>query len=81
MIRSCPGAGVIKEVRPEYVRCPHCRTEVEVWSDEFRARCPECQALVYREQGVTCLDWCSKAAECVGSSTLAAYKRARKRSS
>jgi hypothetical protein len=81
MIRSCPGAGVIKEVRPEYVRCPHCRTEVEVWSDEFRARCPECEAFVYRDQGVTCLDWCSKAAECVGDSTLSAYRRARERSS
>jgi len=78
MLSSCPGASTIKELCPRYIRCPHCKTEVEIWSDEFRARCPTCQAWVYAEQGVTCLDWCAKAAECVGAATLAAYRRARK---
>ena len=80
MLRSCPGARVIKEVRPEYVRCPHCEAEVEIWSDEFRAHCDHCSAWVYRRPGATCLDWCAKAQSCVGLATLAAYKRARKRS-
>ena len=81
MLNSCPGSRTIKEARPEYLRCPHCRTEIEVWSDEYRARCPDCQAWVYRNQGATCLDWCAKAEECVGSATLGAYNRARERSS
>ena len=81
MLRSCPGARTVKEIRPEYIICPHCRTEVEVWSDEFRVRCSQCNAWVYRKQGATCLDWCAQAANCVGSAALAAYKRARKRTS
>jgi len=80
MLRSCPGARTIKELRPEYIRCPHCAAEVEVWSDEFRARCTHCDAWVYRKQGVPCLDWCSEAERCVGTSVLRGYKRARKRS-
>ena len=77
MLRSCPGARKTREPRPEYVRCPHCQNEVEIWTDEYRARCEGCDALVYRWQGATCLDWCAKAEECVGSSAFAGYKRAR----
>lgn len=80
MLRGCPGARAIREVRPEYVHCPHCRTELEIWSDEYRARCPACHAWVYRKQGVTCLDWCAQAEKCVGSAALVAYKRARETS-
>lgn len=78
MLDACPGARELREARPEYMRCPCCQNEVEIWSDEFRARCNHCQTWVYREQGVTCLDWCQKAEQCVGLSTLAAYRRARK---
>jgi len=81
MLTSCPGARTVKEICPEYMLCPHCGVEVEVWSDEFRARCPQCHAWVYRQQGPTCLDWCAQAERCVGISTLAAYKRAREHSS
>jgi len=79
MLRSCPGARSLKDIRPEYVRCPHCQTEVEIWTDEYRARCPTCHAWVYREQGLTCLDWCAEAERCVGAARLAAYRRARAR--
>lgn len=79
MLKSCPGASSIKEIRPFYVQCPHCQTEVEVWSDEFRARCPTCKAWVYAKQSTTCLAWCAQAEACVGAAALAAYRRARKR--
>ena len=75
MLRSCPGASVVKALKPYDVTCPHCGTEAEVWSDELRARCPTCHAWVYRERGATCLDWCAKAKECVGAAALAAYRR------
>lgn len=75
MATSCPGARAIQEPRPECVRCPHCQQEVEIWSDEYRVRCPGCRAWIYREQGATCLDWCAKAEECVGASALANYRR------
>ncbi|MBC7234595.1 MAG: phosphohydrolase [Chloroflexi bacterium] len=80
MLNTCPGSRAIKELRPEYIRCPHCQTEVEVWNDEFRARCRTCGAWVYRAQGATCLDWCKEAERCVGSAALAAYRRAREQS-
>jgi len=76
MSQSCPGARLIKEPRPEYVRCPHCQGEVEVWSDEYRARCQTCHAWVLREGGASCLDWCAEAERCVGATALAAYRRA-----
>jgi hypothetical protein len=76
--RSCPGAQLLKEARPEFITCPHCQNEVEVWSDEFRARCGVCHAWVYRQQGATCLDWCAQAERCVGASTLARYRQTRK---
>jgi len=78
MSNSCPGARMIREPRPEYVLCPHCQSEVEIWSDEFRARCGHCKAWVFREQGATCLDWCKQAEQCVGAAALASYRRARK---
>ena len=78
MLRGCPGSKLIKEARPEYIACLHCQTEIEIWSDEYRVRCPKCQAWTYREQGPTCLDWCKKAEECVGSQALASYEQAKK---
>ena len=81
MDKSCPGSRAIKDLAPYYIRCPHCKAEEEIWSDGFRARCKVCNAWVFREQGVTCLDWCAKAAECVGPATLKAYQQARKSSS
>jgi hypothetical protein len=77
MRNQCPGSQSVKEARPEYVRCPHCGGEVEVWTDEVRGRCSLCNAWVYREQGATCLDWCQQAEQCVGLSALAAYRHAR----
>lgn len=77
MAAYCPGSKFIREARPEIARCPHCQTEVEVWSDEPRARCSSCRAWVYRQQGATCLDWCKKAEECVGVEALAAYRHAK----
>ena len=79
MLRSCPGARSLVDIRPEDIPCPHCLTLVEIWSDEYRARCPQCNAWVYRRQGTLCLDWCAKAQECVGVAAYAAYQRGRAR--
>ena len=75
MAKSCPGAIVFKEARPDYVECPYCGGEMEVWSDEPLARCPHCHLWVSKERGASCIDWCKFAAECVG---LEAYERLRK---
>ncbi len=67
---SCPGARLFREVRPEYLSCPHCGAEVEIWSDELVARCLQCGHAVPRERGASCIDWCAHAAECVGAQKL-----------
>jgi DNA-directed RNA polymerase subunit RPC12/RpoP len=74
LAKGCPGARTIREARPEYVACPHCGQETELWSDEPVARCPHCRGRVAREGGASCLDWCASAAVCVG---MERYRRVR----
>jgi len=72
LYKGCPGAIRFKEAVPEYVDCPECGKETEIWSDELVARCHHCQALVRRDRGPSCIDWCQYAEECIG---VEAYKR------
>jgi len=65
-LRGCPGATRSKEVRPEDIDCPFCGAEVEIWSHEQVAECPECGHKVTRSLGASCIDWCAHARECVG---------------
>jgi DNA-directed RNA polymerase subunit RPC12/RpoP len=78
LFSGCPGARDIREVKPEDVECPECGGEVEIWSDELSARCPDCGARVTREQAPSCIDWCSFAEQCIGTEK---YQRLKKRRS
>lgn len=69
--KSCPGSRTIREPRPEYINCPECSTEVEIWTDELKATCPGCSNKVYRAQQASCIDWCPHAKECVGPEAYA----------
>ncbi len=64
--KSCPGSRTIREPRPEYINCPDCGAEVEIWTDELKAICSSCGNKVYRAQQASCIDWCPHAKECVG---------------
>ena len=72
--KSCPGSRTIREPRPEYINCPDCGREVEIWTDELKATCPGCGNKVFRAQQASCIDWCPHAKECVGPE---AYERLR----
>jgi len=72
--KTCPGSNAIREPRPEYLNCPDCGREVEIWTDELKATCPGCGSKVFREQTASCIDWCPHAEECVGPE---AYQRLR----
>jgi hypothetical protein len=72
LAQGCPGARTIREARPEYIDCPHCGQEMEIWSDEPLARCPHCRQVATQERGASCIDWCAMAAQCVGEET---YRR------
>ena len=34
LFKGCPGAINFRDVRPEYINCPFCGAEMEIWSDE-----------------------------------------------
>ena len=72
--KKCPGAQSIREPRPENINCPGCGREVEIWTDELKATCPDCGNKVFRAQQASCIDWCPHAKECVGPE---AYERLR----
>lgn len=74
--KSCPGARTIRDPKPEYVKCPECGAEVEIWTDELKDTCPSCGNKVFRAQQASCIDWCPSAKECVGPEV---YERLRPR--
>jgi len=62
---TCPGLSQFIRPKPEYIRCPNCSGQVEIWSDEEETECEYCGATVTR--GVqSCLDWCEYADQCRG---------------
>ncbi len=66
MILECPGAKLFKRPEPEIIKCPYCSEEVEIWTDEIKAKCLKCKKIITRKQHPSCLDWCKYAEECVG---------------
>jgi len=62
---TCPGLSQFKRPKPEYIKCPNCGGQVEIWSDEEETECDNCGATAKR--GVqSCLDWCEYADQCKG---------------
>lgn len=66
MSLKCPGSQSFSQPKPENVPCPFCGYEVEIWSDEVKARCPKCNEEFFREREQSCLDWCNFAKNCLG---------------
>lgn len=66
MILGCPGAKFFKQPEPEIIKCNACTGEVEIWTDEVKAICPDCGYCLIRKQSQSCLDWCKFAKDCVG---------------
>lgn len=62
----CPGARAFTQPKPEFVPCPACHGEVEIWTDEAEAKCPSCGNLVTRAMLQGCVDYCASARECLG---------------
>jgi len=75
MISNCPGASRYKQPQAEIIKCTHCGADIEIWTDEPKARCSKCHRTVIRKQGQSCLDWCRYAKECVGEKTYSTYMR------
>lgn len=71
----CPGSKLLRQPAPETFTCPSCGGEVEIWTDEPKRKCPNCRTPVYRDAGMSCLDWCKRGKECVGDSIYDNYMR------
>ncbi len=69
----CPGSRLLRQPAPELYPCPNCGAEVEIWSDEFKRVCPKCRKMVLRPGGMSCLEWCKQARECVGEATYESW--------
>ncbi len=57
----CPGA---VNLRLEVRACPVCGGEVEIFSDEYKTRCPSCGTELFRDLA-SCIDWCPYAKKCL----------------
>ena len=61
----CPGQD-FRNLRVELYRCPNCGTEVEIFSNETKAKCYNCSEMVHKEKLPSCIEWCAAARECLG---------------
>jgi predicted amidophosphoribosyltransferase len=63
----CPGSISVRQPIPETYFCPNCGAEVEVWTNERMRICRSCGTPVSREmEGLSCVQWCQSAKECIG---------------
>ena len=62
----CPGSKLLRQPAPEIFTCLSCSGEVEIWTDELKADCPNCHRTLFRDNTMSCLDWCKYGKDCVG---------------
>ena len=65
MTQKCPGQD-FRNLRVQLYKCPSCGAEVEIFSNETKAKCDQCGKPVYKEKLPSCIEWCSAARECLG---------------
>jgi DNA-directed RNA polymerase subunit RPC12/RpoP len=61
----CPGQDG-RSLTVEVYQCPKCGGEVEIFSDETRAKCQKCGERVCRDRAPSCVEWCPSARQCLG---------------
>jgi hypothetical protein len=71
--RVCPGSSAFAKPKIELLSCPHCGSDVEVWSDEADGQCPSCGKAVIRTATQSCIDWCRYAKQCLGDEKYKKY--------
>lgn len=73
---ECPGSRAIKQPVPDILECPKCKGDVEMWSDEFKATCPKCKTIIFKDNKVpSCVEWCKFAKDCVGAERYEKYMK------
>ena len=69
---KCPGQDS-RNLKVSIIKCPECRYEVEIFSDEVTVKCPKCMTEVSRERLLSCIDWCEYAKDCIGEEKWKRY--------
>ncbi len=72
-MNKCPGmsAAFFKPTDVKTRKCNHCGAELEFWKDDIKLECPECKLVNFNPDiGKTCLVYCKKAAECLGTDDI-----------
>jgi hypothetical protein len=65
--QTCPGLRDFLQPKPSYIKCHVCSNDLEIWSDENKTVCPECEAEWKRpDSNASCLDYCEFADKCRG---------------
>jgi len=72
VIYKCPGQDK-RKITAETLKCAKCGYEKEIFSDEIKVKCPQCQSIAYREALPTCIDWCKHAKDCAGGEVYDLY--------
>lgn len=76
-LSNCPGSQNFRQPKPDIVKCSSCSSEVEIWTDEIKAICPNCKKTVLRKSGPSCFDWCKYVKECAGQQVYDKYMQNR----
>ncbi|MDD5686265.1 MAG: phosphohydrolase [Elusimicrobia bacterium] len=66
MFEKCPGQST-RNLKVGIYKCSYCAQEVEIFSDEFRVKCPKCKKFVFKDKIPSCIEWCKSARECIGA--------------
>jgi len=51
-IQEKPACAVKSAPVPMEIQCPHCKVEIEIWSDESAIKCQLCGVLVQQEDSM-----------------------------
>ncbi len=65
LMKHCPGIKTLTEPKIIIRTCPACGGEVEFFSDETEAQCPECGRTLHIEASPSCVVWCQYAFQCI----------------
>lgn len=78
MYKKCPGADSFMKPHPEFIKCPYCKKEIEMWTDDTEIKCEHCGKIVRRSGLLSCVDWCKYAKECIGEEKYKEYQKKKK---
>lgn len=62
IMNGCQGK---PEPKPIEKKCPCCGTDIEIWTIDTDALCPNCGFKIYNDT-LNCVQWCKYAKQCVG---------------